>query len=186
MEFECRYIHDQDFNMALFHQVLRQNVGTYIFWSLLLAFSVFIMCYGFAHGTGVDLRTAVYVVFITLSLYQLISPSVLVRRTWKKNCAKWGREKFQILVTFGNSVRLSDDTGMEADVPWYKVAEFRKAGDFLLVRGEEAQRGKKPKKVDYLYCPLSGFADGTGRALRDWMREHHPKIPLKGWEEETV
>lgn len=182
MELECRYTHDLDYNMALFRQVRRQNIWTYFFWVLFLVFTIVMSVVTFREKRGMNVATGIYIVFSLTAVGAMLLPSFQVRNAWKKNCAKWGREKFETVVTFGDSVRLNDDTGMEADIPWHKIAELKKAGTFLILRGEEKQKAKKrPRKVDYLYCPLSGFSDGTGQVLLDWMKEHHPKIPLTGW-----
>ncbi len=182
MEFECRYIHDQDYNMALFRQIRWQNIGAYLFYFLFVAFSIFMAVLTFRQEKGMNLTTVIYIVFLVIALAAIVMPRIQVVRAWKKNCEKWGRDKFETTVTFGDSVRLVDDTGLEADIPWHRIAEVAKAGPFMVLRGEEIRgRKKKLTKVDYLYCPLSGFSDGTGQALRDWMKEYHPKIPITGW-----
>lgn len=183
MEFECRYTHDLAYNQTLLRQIRRRSMGSTLFWLLFLVFSAGMGLYCF-WTSGFVWQCVIYGFLFLLSLFEVASPPIMVRQAWKKNCAKWGRDRFETTVTFGGSVHYLDDTGMEADIPWNRITELERSGAIFILRGEEVvkQRNgrKRLKKTDYLFFPAAGFADGTGAAFLEWLKSEHPKISLTG------
>ncbi len=181
MEFECRYTHDWAYNQALYRAIRRQNLASTLFWVLFAAFGG-AMCVYSVHSAGsFTAVSAFYALILAAVLLFLLSVPLQVRRGWRKNCEKWGRDSFEAELKFGQSILFHDDTGMEADIPWSKVTELVLLGDFFLLRGDQPARKKgRTKKVNFLYFPKSGFADGTGDAFLLWVAREHPGVALSG------
>ena len=181
MNQECRYVHDWDYNMLLFRQMRRRAFMNTLFWLGFLVLMAAMSFYTFQEEGGINVVSIIYGVLALVPVFALIYPNFEVKRAWKKNCAKWDQDRFEMEVHFGDSVHFQDDTGLEGDIPWYKIAELEKSGPLFILRGEEIDKKRKRyKKLDYLFFPASGFPDGTGDAFLEWMKENHPKIPITG------
>ena len=113
-----------------------------------------------------------HLLLFLFTLWKGFGGPVRVRRRWKKICKQRGKDCIETVFQFGDTVRLSDDSGVAIEFTWdvfEKSYKLKEMGPYL--KFEDS-----PKKKNNLYLPEYGFADGSGDAFLAWVREVHPAL----------
>lgn len=164
--FTCRYVQDWDYVRALNRHIGRTDRkirGFFWFWVVLL-----VLCAVLALDSGP--LPGVYIVMAVYCAYRaFFHRAAMLRVSWNRTCKQKGTDRIDTTIQFGESIHVTDDSGVSVNIPWSTLKEIRDSGDYFELLNGATRQG-------CVYVPKAGFEDGTGRACWDWLGREHPEI----------
>ena len=170
MPFMCSYMQDWERVRQINRLERRRNRKWKRLWLVLLVFSLLMLAFCLAARLSGWLA-AVYAGVAAFCLYRaFLRRPLLVRRQWRRSCSLMGAERYQVVFTLGNNIRIEEGGSHAVELPWTRLKAVTAAGDFLRLEG-----GERREQICF-YLPRAGFEDGTGDAFLAWLGLEHPGL----------